>query len=102
MIPSSVTVSATGNSAWIPVDYTQANFNLGLQVVVSGGASLTWAVQATMDNVFDTTITPTATALPSPMDTGTTTEIGNTTLPVRAVRLNATIASGTATLTVIQ
>ena len=102
MRPTSVTVSATGNSNWIPVDYTQNNFNLGIQVVVSGGASLTWVVQLTSDDVFDPDVTPTAITAPDPLNTGTGNEIGSITTPVRAVRLNATVTSGTVTMTVIQ
>jgi len=102
MRPTSVTVSATGSSAWIPVDHTQNGFLLGLQVIVSGGASLTWVVQVTSDDIFDSTVTPTAITAPAPMDTGTTSEVGSLAIPVRAVRLNATVTSGTATLTVIQ
>lgn len=102
MRPTSVTVSATGSSAWIPVDYTQNNFNLGVQVVVSGGATLTWSVQLTMDDVFDPDVTPTATAAPAPLETGSGTEIGSVTVPCRAIRLNATVTSGTATMTIVQ
>lgn len=102
MRPTSITISATGATAWIPVDYTQANFNLGIQVVVSGGASLTWAVQITSDDIYDPAVTPTATTVAAPLDTGTATEISNITIPCRAVRLNTTILSGTATITVIQ
>lgn len=102
MRPTSVTVSATGNSAWIPVDYRQAPFNLGIGVDVSAGASLTWVVQMTMDDVFDSSVTPTAIAALSPLETGTGDEIGSITVPCRAVRLNATVAGGSATMTVIQ
>lgn len=102
MRPTSVTVSATGNSAWIPVDYRQAPFNLGIMVDVSAGASLTWVVQMTMDDIFDSSITPTAVAAPSPLETGTGDEVGNITVPCRAIRLNATVTGGSATMTVIQ
>lgn len=101
MRPTSVTVSSATSSAWIPVDYTQANFNLGLQVVQTGTA--TWSVQCTMDNIFDSTVTPTAIAVPAPMDTGTTSDSGASTVPCRAVRLNVSSwTSGDVTLTVIQ
>lgn len=101
MRPTSVTLSSVANSAWIPVDYTQANFNVGLQVVVTGTA--VWAVQVTSDDIFDPTVTPTAITAPAPMDAGPTSEIGNLTVPVRAVRLNVSSwTSGTVTLTVIQ
>ena len=101
MRPTSVTISSVANSAWIPVDYTQSNFNLGLQVIATGTA--TWSVQCTMDDIFDPSITPTATNVPSPMDAGTVSEIGNSTVPCRAVRLSVTgWTSGTVTLTVIQ
>lgn len=102
MRPTSVTVSSTGVSNWIPVDYAQAPFNLGIQLDVSAGATLTWVVEATMDNVFDATVTPTAVAAPAPLETGTGDEIGNLTIPCRAVRLNATVTSGSVTMTVVQ
>ena len=102
MRPTSITVSATGNSNWIPVDYTQTDFNLGIQVTVSSGASLIWVVQLTSDDVFDPDVTPTAITAPDPLNTGTGNEIGSITTPVRAVRLNVTVTSGTVTMTVIQ
>ncbi len=102
MRPTSVTVSATGSSNWIPVDYAQSTFNLGIQVDVSGGASLTWVVQMTSDDIFDPNVTPTAFTAPSPLDTGTGDEVGSITVPCRAIRLNATVVSGSATMTVVQ
>jgi hypothetical protein len=102
MRPTSVTVSATGNSNWIPVNYRASEFNLGIQVDVSAGANLTWVVQMTSDNVFDSTVTPTAFTAPSPLDTGTGDEVGSITIPCRAIRLNATVTSGSATMTVTQ
>ena len=102
MRPTSVTVSATGTSAWIPVDYRQAPFNLGIAVDVSAGATLTWVVEVTMDDVFDAAVTPVAITAPSPLEAGNADEIGAITIPCRAVRLNATITGGTATMTVIQ
>lgn len=103
MRPTSVTVSSTGSSAWIPVDYRQAPFNLGIQVDVSGGATLTWVVETTMDNIYDSSITPMAsTDISGSLSTGTGDESGGITTPCRAVRLNCTITSGTATMTVIQ
>lgn len=102
MRPTSVTVSATGASAWIPVDWTQANFNVGITVDVSAGATLTWVVEMTSDNIYDSTVTPTAFTAPAPLETGTTDEVGNITIPCRALRLNCTITSGTATMTLVQ
>jgi hypothetical protein len=102
MRPTSVTVSATGTSAWIPVDYRQAPFNLGIAVDVSAGASLTWVVEMTLDDVFDSSVTPTAIAAPSPLEAGNADEVGAITIPCRAVRLNSTVTGGSATMTVIQ
>lgn len=103
MRPTSVTVSATGASAWIPLDYRQAPFNVGIQIDVSAGASLTWVVETTMDNIFDSSITPLAlTDLSGALSTGTTDESGGITTPCRAVRLNCTVTGGSATMTVIQ
>lgn len=102
MRPTKVTVAATGSSAWIPVDRAQNNFILGIMVDVSAGANLTWVVQMTMDDVQDPSVTPTAVTAPAPLDTGTADEVGNITIPCTAVRLNATVTGGSATMTVVQ
>ena len=102
MRPTKVTVSSTGTSAWIPVDRAQANFNLGIMVDVSAGATLSWIVEITLDDVQDPTVTPTAVTAPAPLEAGTGDEVGNITIPCTAVRLNATVTSGSATMTVVQ
>jgi len=100
MRPTSVTVTNAATSNWIPVDYTMSTFNLGIMVDVTSGTP-TWVVQVTMDDVFDPTITPTAVAAPTPLETGTTDEVGNITIPCRAVRLTQS-GTGVSTMTVIQ
>jgi hypothetical protein len=103
MRPTSVTVSSATSSAWIPVNYRQNSFNVGIQVDVSAGATLTWVVETTSDNVFDSSVTPTAIVAAAPLDTGTGDETGNITIPVRAVRLRiSAFTSGSAVMTVIQ
>ena len=100
--PTSVTVSSATESAWIPVNYKQTPFNVGLGVVLSAGASLTYSVQHTFDNIQDSSITPTAFDNAG-LTSKTANDDGNYAFPVRAVRLSVTtFSSGTATLTVIQ
>lgn len=105
MRPTSITVSSQTASAAIPVDYTQANFNLGISVVSTG--INTWSVQMTMDNIFDSTVTPTWIAVPSSSGLeagiGGTNEVGSITCPCRAIRLNVSAyTSGSVTMTVVQ
>lgn len=102
MRPKSKTLSATGATPWLPVNHNQESFNIGIQVVISGGASLTWVIETTSDDVFDTSITPTAIVAAAPLDTGTGNETGVLTVPVRAIRMSATIAGGTVTMTMVQ
>jgi hypothetical protein len=104
MRPTKVTVTtsaATGESAWIPLNYRQDDFNVGIMVDVTAGTP-TWIVQVTMDDIFDTSVTPTAVAAPAPLETGTTDEIGSITVPCRAVRLTHSSSSGTSVMTVVQ
>lgn len=100
MRPTSVTVTNAATSTWIPVDYTKTAFNLGIMVDVTSGTP-TWVVQVTMDDPFDSTITPTAVAAPAPLETGTTDEVGSITVPCRAVRITQT-GTGVSTMTVVQ
>jgi hypothetical protein len=100
------TTNALGSvttTAWYPVNSASADFNVGIQVNVSSGASLTWVVQTTSDDVFNPAVTPEAVTAPSPLDTGTVSETGVITIPVRAVRLSCSVwASGTVSMTIIQ
>lgn len=101
MRPTTRTISATGYTDWIPVDYTLSAFNLGLQIIPSNGANVIWAVQTTTDNPF-TTLIPKAVAADDPLKTGTGFMMGHIENPCRAVRLAATITSGSIDFTVIQ
>jgi len=102
MRPQVVSVTSTTPSAWIPVDMYQTPFNIGFGVVLSNTPSLTYKIQHTFDDVFDSTVTPTA--FDHATVTGkTASSDGNYSAPIRAIRLNATVyASGTATLTILQ
>lgn len=100
MRPTSVTVTDAATSAWIPVDYTKTAFNLGVMVDVTSGTP-TWVVQITMDDIFDSTVTPTAVAAPAPLETGTTDEVGKIDVPCRAVRITQS-GTGVSKMTVVQ
>lgn len=91
------------NTNWYPVNSASADFNVGITVNVSAGASLTWVVQTTNDDVFNSAVTPAGVVAASPLDTGTGSEIGAITTPCRAVRLQCTVwASGTVSMTIVQ
>ena len=101
MRPTTRTISATGYTDWIPVDHSLSAFNLGIQVMPSTGADIIWSVQTTSDNPF-TTLIPKAIPAADNLRTGTGYAVGNITTPCLAVRLIATIASGTVDFTVVQ
>ena len=100
MRPTSVTVTDAATSAWIPVDYTQSAFILGIMVDVTSGTPA-WVVQVTMDDIFDPAVTPTAVAAPSPLEAGSTDEVGSIVIPCRAVRITQT-GTGVSKMTVVQ
>jgi len=102
MTPQVISLSSLGSTAWIPVDYKQNPFNIGLACVVSNTPNLTYQVEFTLDDIFNTSITPTAFThsllVGKPSDFSS-----NQTVPVRAIRLTTTAyTSGTVTLTVLQ
>jgi len=47
-----VTLAAVGNTAWIPVDNNKAAFGVGIGVMLTPSASLTYTVQHTHDDPF--------------------------------------------------
>lgn len=102
MRPASVskTASATGTTAWLPLDITQNPFNASLNVKLS--ATATYGVEYTYDDVFDSTVTPTAWPLTAIPAGSTTNKDAGLTAPIRAVRLNVAANTGSVTLTAIQ
>ena len=99
MRPQVITQSGIGTSAWIPLDYKQNPFNIGLGVVVNG--TITYSVEHTFDDIFATSVTPTA-FTHSTLTTQTTSKDGNYAFPIRAVRINNTAGTGNTTLTLLQ
>lgn len=105
MRPIRVTVASQTASAPIPLDHYQGPFNVGLAVVISSGATLTYTVEHTFDDVFQPGFdSSTATWFPNAsVASETTSQDGNYAFPIMAVRLNVTAyTDGSATMTVIQ
>jgi len=105
MRPIRVTVGAQAASAPVPLNNYSDPFNVGIGVALSSGASLTFTVEHTFDDVFAAGFNPaTATWFANTGLTAKTASTdGNYAFPVTAVRLNVTTwASGTANMTIIQ
>lgn len=105
MRPIRVTVASQAASAPVPLDHYQGPFNVGIAVVLSSGATLTYTVEHTFDDVFAKDFdASTATWFPNSGLTSKTASLdGNYAFPIMAVRLSVTAyTEGTATMTVIQ
>lgn len=99
MRPQVIKQTGVGSSVWIPVDYKQAPFSIGMGMVVSG--TVTYQVEHTFDDVYDATVTPVA-FIHSTMIGKTINADGNYAFPIRAIRVNVTAGTGSATLTILQ
>lgn len=98
----STTVSSATSGATLPLDTYRNPFNVSLGCVVSAGATLTYKVQHTFDDVWNSSVTPTW--FDNASITGrTASSDGNYAYPITAVRLVVTAwTSGSVTMTVIQ
>lgn len=105
MRPIRKTLSSATSTLPLPLNIHADSFEISLGVVLSAGASLTYTVEYTLDDVFDNSFNA-ATANWTPvvgMGSQTTGTQGNIVFPVTAVRLRVSeFTSGSATLTVIQ
>jgi len=99
MRPTQVSITGTGTTNWIPVDYKQNPFNIGLGIVVNG--TITYDIEHTFDDVLAAGVTPTAFKHVS-LTAQTTNKDGNYAFPIRAIRINNTAGTGTTTLTILQ
>lgn len=105
MRPIRVTVSSATTSQVIPLDQYISPFNASIGVTLSAGATLTYKVQYTFDDVFASAFSPaTATWFDhATLTAKTASSDGNFAYPVTACRLNvAPYTSGTATINVVQ
>lgn len=105
MRPIRVSVGSATTSAAIPLDQYISPFNVSIGVTLSAGATLTYKVQHTFDDVFAAGFDPaTATWFDHASLTAKTASAdGNYAFPVSAIRLNVTAyTSGTATMNVLQ
>ena len=99
MRPQVFTQSNIGTTAWIPLDYKQSPFNVGFGVVVTG--TVTYDIEHTFEDVFDSSITPTA-FKHATLVSQTANKDGNYAFPIRAVRVNVTAGTGSVTVTLLQ
>ena len=103
--PIRVTVGSATTSGVIPLDNYRTPFNVGIGCALSAGASLTYKVEYTYDDVQASTFNPaTATWFDhATLAAKTTSADGNIVVPVSAVRLNVTAyTAGSVTMTLIQ
>ena len=101
MRATSVTVSSATQSAAIPVNQYAGDFKISLGCVISVGADLTYKIQHTFDNIYNSSITPTWFDHCSLVGLITSKD-GSYRAPITAVRLNVTnYISGSVTLTII-
>lgn len=103
--PVRVSVGSQTSSSVIPLNTYGDPFNVGIGCDVSAGATLTYTVQHTFDDVWSPTFNPANTTWysNSTIVAQTADKDGNYSFPVTAVRLTVTAwTSGTVTMTVIQ
>ena len=98
MRPQVITQSGTRSTAWIPLDYKQSPFNVGFGVTVTG--TVTYQIEHTFDDVFDSIITPVA--FSHSTASGSTNTDGNYAFPIRAVRITVSTGTGDVKLNLLQ
>lgn len=99
MRPQVISITGTGTTEWIPLDYKQSPFNVGMGIVVNG--TITYDIEHTFDDILAPGTTPTA-FKHSSLTAQTTNKDGNYAFPIRAIRINNTAGTGTTTLTILQ
>lgn len=102
MRPTQVSVTGVGASNAIIPDYLVVPFAVGLGIKVTG--TVTYSVQHTFDDPFVVGWNPATASWTdnTNLSAKTANADGNYAFPVRAIRLNVTAGTGTATLTVMQ
>lgn len=95
--PNYQTITGTGNSVPIVVDWLQVPFSLSATVEAQGGVTFSATVQYTVDDVNDPTWTPVWINQGSAVTANGTTTFGDGAAgpgPIRALRLNVSALTG--------
>lgn len=100
MMPYSRTITATGAQPAFAPDIMQSPFNLSAGVVLLAGATATYGIEFTLDDVNDPSAVwfPDANLAPGQTANGVT----NYMFPVRGIRVNVTALTGTIRFTILQ
>lgn len=99
MRPVIYTLTGVADGATIPINLGVAPTNIGLGVIITG--TITYTVQHTFDDIWDSTVVPTWFNHPTLAALSANAD-GNYASPPRAVRLITTAGSGTARLVLNQ
>lgn len=103
MRTTSLTVTASGASNWVPLNHFQTPFNVGFGVTKTGDGEMTFSVQHTFHEVLSSANAPanaSAMAFDHSEVSGQSASIdGNYAYPVAAIRLLVTEVSGEAQAT---
>jgi hypothetical protein len=100
MRPVQISRTDAGSTAWVPLDYIQSPFNVGIMCEITAGTP-NYTVQVTYDDIFDPAVTPTAIAHDT-LAAQTSSADGQQASPVRAARLTVNSGSGTVKMTLLQ
>lgn len=101
MRPSTASTSGVSVSAPVPVDIYCPSSDKGVFVDVTG--TVTYTVQITGDDIFDSTVTPLWLSVDNAnLVAATTDQQGTVDTPCRAVRVNQTAGAGSTRLVVVQ
>lgn len=93
--------NTTTPTAWLPVDNNIAVFNVALRTEVTG--TINYDIEATMDDIFDSSVTPSAFDIPVAALVGATaSQIASLTVPVRAIRIQQNSGTGSVILKALQ
>jgi len=90
-----ITAVAVGKT--LPIDWTAAPRTVSWSAVVTG--TETYNIEYTLDDVFDSTITPTWFAAATGQ---TNNQAGSIAFPISAIRVNGTAGTGAVRLTVLE
>lgn len=91
MRPVYITLTAPGQSQWIPMDAIENPFNASVGCTITGAP--TYGVEYTYDDIWGPLVVPVAFPLAAIPAGTTTNKDAQLNAPVRAVRLNVTVAA---------
>lgn len=93
------TTGSTSSTGWVPMNFKNVSVDISITALLTG--TNTYSVKYTLDDIYDTAVTPNAFNCASNLISATTTQSGTVGFPVAALQVTGS-GTGSVAITILE